>query len=258
MKVVVLCGGYGTRIREETEHRPKPMIEVGERPILWHIMKTFAHYDHKDFVLCLGYKGEVIRDYFLNYEVMNNDLTIRLGRDASIAYHGQHDAPDYSVTLVNTGLQNMTGSRVKQVERFIDDDLFMVTYGDGLIDVDINDLVAFHRSHGKLATVTTVRPTQRFGTVRLKADGLVEQFAEKPQMTDWVSAGYFVFNRDVLEYIDADPSCVLEREPMEHLARDGQLVAYQHDGFFYAMDTYREFLYLNDVWASGKAPWKVW
>lgn len=258
MKVVILCGGQGTRIREETEYKPKPMIEIGARPVLWHIMKIYAHYGFKDFVLCLGYKGEMIRDYFLRYEAMNNDFTIKLGNNNQIEYHEQHDELDYQVTLSDTGLHSMTGSRVKQIQRYIDEDTFMVTYGDGLIDVDLNDLLRFHHEHGKLATVTTVRPSQRFGTVRLNQSGLVERFAEKPQMTDWVSAGYFIFDRRVLDYIDDDPECVLEREPMERLAKAGQLVAYQHDGFFYAMDTYREYLYLNEHWNSGQAPWRVW
>lgn len=258
MKVVILCGGQGTRLREETEYRPKPMIEIGKYPILWHIMKIYAHYGFKDFVLCLGYKGEVFRDYFLRYEAMNNDFTIKLGNNHQIHYHSQHEELDYRVTLADTGFENMTGSRVKQIKKYIDDDIFMVTYGDGLTDLNIEKLLAFHRSHNKLATVTTVRPMQRFGTVRLNQKGLVERFAEKPEMVDWVSAGYFVFDREVFDYIDDDPNCVLERKPMERLASESQLVAYQHDGFFYAMDTYREYLYLNQLWSENKAPWKTW
>lgn len=258
MKVVILCGGQGTRLREETEYRPKPMIDVGGRPILWHIMKTYAHHDFKDFILCLGYKGDMIKEYFLNYEAMNNDFTITLGRKNHITYHSSHLEQDYNVTLAETGLETMTGWRVKQIEKYVDGDLLMVTYGDGLIDMDITKLVEFHRDHGRLATVTIVHPMQRFGTVRLDPRGMVSAFAEKPQMRDWVSAGYFVFDRRVFDYIDADPSCVLEREPLERLASEGQLVAYQYDGFFYAMDTYREYLLLNQLWQEGKAPWKIW
>lgn len=257
MKIVILCGGQGTRLREETEYRPKPLVDVGGRPILWHIMKQYASYGFREFVLCLGYRGNMIKEYFLNYEAMNNDFTVCLGHKNHVSYHGIHEEQDYHVTLVNTGLDNMTGSRVKQVERHIQDDTFMVTYGDGLSDVDIRKLVRFHHSHGCLATVTTVRPTSRFGVVDLDSEGRVQQFKEKPQVDDWASAGFFVFNRKVFDYLSADPGSILEREPLERLAREGQLVAYRHDGFFFAMDTYREYLYLNELWNSGQAPWVV-
>jgi glucose-1-phosphate cytidylyltransferase len=258
MKVVILCGGMGTRLREETEYRPKPMVEIGGRPILWHIMKTFAHYGLKEFILCLGYKGHIIKEYFLNYEAMNNDFTITLGRNNGITYHGQHYEQDYQVTLAETGLESMTGWRVKLIEKYVDNALFIVTYGDGLIDLNIDELIKFHHNHGRLATVTTVRPAQRFGTVRLDSTGVVTNFAEKPKLNDWISAGFFVFNREVFDYIDADPSCVLERNPLEQLATASELVAYRHDGYFYAMDTYREYIYLNQLWDKGEAFWKVW
>jgi glucose-1-phosphate cytidylyltransferase len=258
MKVVILCGGLGTRLREETEFRPKPMVEVGGRPILWHIMKTYAHYGFREFVLCLGYRGNVIKEYFLNYAAMNNDFTITLGSQADIQYHGAHGEQDFRVTLVDTGQATMTGGRVRRVARFVDGGTFMVTYGDGLADIHVGKLLEFHRAHGRLATVTTVRPTSRFGIVKTNGDALVTAFSEKPRMGDWISAGYFVFEPGVLDYLAAGDECIMEREPMERLAADGQLVAYRHEGFFYAMDTYREHEALNGMWNSGNVPWRVW
>jgi glucose-1-phosphate cytidylyltransferase len=254
MKVVILCGGQGTRLREETEFRPKPMVEIGGRPILWHIMKLYASHGFHDFVLCLGYRGNIIREYFLNYQAMNRDFTINLGRQ-EIEYHGAHQEEDFSVTLAETGEDTMTGGRLKRVARHLNDDLFLLTYGDGLSDVDLSKLVQFHRSHGKLATVTVVRPVSRFGVVHIGTTDYVEAFAEKPQSEGWISAGFFVFDRRVLEYLSGD-DCILERDPLERLARENQLVAFHHDGFFQAMDTYREYKQLNEIWASGEAPWK--
>jgi glucose-1-phosphate cytidylyltransferase len=254
MKVVILCGGQGTRLREETEFRPKPMVEIGGRPILWHIMKLYAWHGFHDFVLCLGYRGNIIREYFLNYQAMNRDFTINLGRQ-EIEYHGAHQEEDFSVTLAETGEETMTGGRLKRVGRHLNDDLFLLTYGDGLSDVDLTKLVAFHRSHGKLATVTVVRPVSRFGVVHIGTTAHVEAFAEKPQSEGWISAGFFVFDRRVLDYLDGD-DCILERDPLERLAKEDQLVAFHHDGFFQAMDTYREYKQLNEMWASGEAPWK--
>lgn len=258
MKVVILCGGQGTRLREETEYRPKPLVDVGGKPILWHIMKMYAHYGHQDFVLCLGYRGQMIKEYFLNYDAMNNDFTICLGNQDRVQYHGAHLEKDFCVTLAETGQDSMTGSRVKQVERFVEGDRFMVTYGDGVSDVDIAKLLKFHESHGKLATITTMRPFSRFGILDLAENGQVRAFSEKPQMEGWASAGFFVFERAVFDFLSVDPSCILERAPLEKLAALGQLMAYQHDGFFFAMDTYREYLYLNELWAKNQAPWAVW
>ena len=256
MKVVVLCGGLGTRLREETEFRPKPLVEIGCRPILWHIMKLYAHHGFAEFVLCLGYRGNMIKDYFLNYEAMNNDFTICLGRNSSVHYNGSHQEQDFQVTLADTGLDTMTGGRIKRIQRYIKEDRFMVTYGDGVSDVNIRRLLEFHRSHGKLATVTTVQPLSRFGVVEL--DGAqVRSFVEKPRAERWTSVGYFVFERGVFYYLTGD-ECVMEREPLEGLAAEGQLIAYSHGGFFHPMDTYREYLFLNDLWAKGEAPWKVW
>jgi glucose-1-phosphate cytidylyltransferase len=258
MKVVILCGGMGTRLREETEFRPTPMVTIGGRPILWHIMKQYAHHGFTEFVLCLGYRGNVIKEHFLNYDAMNNDFTIELGAQNKIEYHGVHDERNFKVTLVDTGMESQTGARVKRIEPYIGGDTFMVTYGDGVADVDIRKLVEFHQSHGRLATVTTVRPTSRFGILEVDEEGAVTQFAEKPTLDGWVSAGFFVFDRKVFDYLNADASCTLEREPMEHLAKAGELIAYRHDGFFRAMDTYREFQLLNELWDSGRAAWKVW
>ncbi len=256
MKLMILCGGQGTRLREETEYRPKPLVEVGGRPILWHIMKLYAHYGLRDFVLCLGYRGNMIKEYFLDYEAMNSDFTISLGKHA-IEYHDIHEEQDYKVTLADTGLESMTGGRVARASRFVKDDLFMVTYGDGLSNVDIGKLLEFHKSHGKLATVTTVRPTSRFGMLNCTPDNHVTSFTEKPLLDGWASAGYFVFHRKIFDYLGGD-DCILEREPLERLAREGQLMSYKHDGFFFAMDTYREYVSLNEMWARGDAPWKVW
>ncbi len=257
MKVVIFCGGQGTRLREETEYRPKPLVDVGRKPILWHIMKSYAHHGFRDFVLCLGYRGRMIKEYFLDYEAMNNDFTIRLGGRHEVEYHGVHDEQDFRVTLADTGLDAMTGGRLARVRRYLDGDAFMATYGDGLADVDLRALLKFHHAHGKLATVTAVAPISRFGVLDLDADGRVCRFAEKPRTDGWASAGFFVFDRRVLDYLGGD-DCVLEHEPLQRLAAEGQLVAYKHDGFFFAMDTYREYKMLNDLWDGGSAPWKVW
>jgi glucose-1-phosphate cytidylyltransferase len=257
MKVAILCGGVGTRLREETEFRPKPLVEVGGRPILWHIMKLYAHYGFRDFVLCLGYRGSMIKEYFLNYEAMNNDFTICLGRESRLEYNDNHEEQNFRITLADTGLETMTGGRLKRARKYLSDDCFMVTYGDGVSDVDIRRLVEFHKSHGRLATVTTFRPVSRFGILDINSDNQVQNFIEKPKSDAWASAGFFVFQREVLDYLD-DDQCILEHQPLERLAAERQLIAYNHDGFFYAMDTYREYQILNDLWKNNQAPWKVW
>ena len=256
MKVVILCGGQGTRLREETEYRPKPLVEIGGRPILWHIMKRYASYGFREFVLCLGYRGSMIKEYFLNYEAMNSDFSISLGKKAEIRFHGAHDEQDYKVTLVDTGLESMTGGRIKRVQRYIEDPHFMVTYGDGLADIDVAKLVDFHTAHGKLATVTTVKPTSRFGMLDIDGAGKVARFVEKPRLDGAVNAGFFVLSRKIFDLLPGD-DCIFEREPLEKLAADGELMAHHHPGFFHAMDTYREYVYLNELWASGKAPWRT-
>lgn len=256
MQVVLLAGGLGTRLREETEFRPKPMVEVGGKPILWHIMKSFAHYGIKEFVVCIGYRGEVIKDYFLNYEARTNDFTVHLGSDHHVEYHDRHDESNWRVTVADTGPETMTGGRVKRIERFVAGERIIVTYGDGLANVDIDALLQFHESHGKLATVTTIRPLSRFGVMDLEPDGKVLRFREKPLTDEYVNAGYFVFEPRVFDYLDEE--CILEQAPLEALARDGQLVAYRHSGFWQPMDTYREYTMLNELWSTDNAPWKVW
>ena len=255
MKAVILAGGLGTRLREETEFRPKPMVEVGGRPILWHIMKIFAHHGITDFVICIGYRGDVIKEYFLNYEARNNDFTITLGKSHELVFHDQHLESEWRVTVADTGHDTQTGGRVKLIERYVDDDRFMVTYGDGLADVDVSALLAFHAQHGRIGTITTVRPLSRFGVLDVGQDGHVERFREKPQVDGWVNAGFFVFQHEIFEYLTDD--CPLEQAPLEKLASEGQLSAYRHTGFWQPMDTYRESRLLNELWDQG-APWKVW
>jgi glucose-1-phosphate cytidylyltransferase len=257
MKTVILCGGQGTRLREETEFRPKPLIEIGGRPILWHIMKLYAHYGFHEFVLCLGYRGNMIKEYFLNYEAMNNDFTLCLGKTSQIRYNDHHHEQNFLVTLAETGQDSMTGGRLKRVEKYVPKETFMLTYGDGLANVDIQALLAFHRSHGKLATVTTFRPVSRFGILDIAEANEVLAFIEKPRADARASAGFFVFEPQVFDYLDGD-GCILEKEPLARLAAEGQLMAYNHDNFFFAMDTYREYKVLNDLWDSNEAPWKVW
>ncbi len=257
MKVVILCGGLGTRLREETEFRPKPLVEIGSRPVLWHIMKAYAHYGFQQFVLCLGYRGNMIKDYFLNYEAMNSDFTITLGQKSQILLDGAHQEQGFQVTLADTGLETMTGGRIKRIAKYVGKDTFMATYGDGISDVNIGRLLEFHRSHGRLATLTSVRPVLRFGAVEIGEESRVLEFMEKPVSEGWINAGFFVFNPGIFDYLTGD-DCILERGPLERLAREGQLAAYRHEGFFYAMDTYRDYQHLSQIWASGKAPWKIW
>jgi glucose-1-phosphate cytidylyltransferase len=220
-------------------------------------MKTYAHYGFREFVLCLGYRGNDIKEYFVNYEAMNSDFSIRLGEKSQIQYLGTHDEQEFNVTLADTGLDCMTGGRIHKIERYIDGDIFLLTYGDGLIDVNIAEVVRFHKSHGRIATVTAVAPISRFGLIDLADNDRVSSFNEKPKTEGWMNAGYFVLNRQVFGYLGGD-DCIFEREPLERLARDGQLMAYRHDGFFYAMDTFREYQHLNELWSSGVAPWRAW
>jgi glucose-1-phosphate cytidylyltransferase len=256
--VVILCGGRGTRLKEETDFKPKPMVEIGGRPILWHIMKRYAHYGFKDFVLALGYKGDMIKEYFLNYEAMNNDFTVTLGKKNKVTFHTDHMENDWSITLVDTGEDAMTGARVKRVEKYIKSDVFMLTYGDGVSDIDLKALYSFHLSKRKIGTVSAVRPSSRFGEIIVK-DSLVARFNEKPQTTEGlVNGGFFVFNNKFFKYFNNDKDCYLEREPLERLAADGQLAVNIHQGFWQCMDTQRELDLLVQLWAGGNAPWKVW
>lgn len=256
MKAVLLAGGLGTRIREETEFRPKPMVEVGGRPILWHIMKNLSHFGITDFIVATGYKSSMIKDYFLNYEAQSNDFTVRLGDRDSLVFHGAHDEADWNVTVAFTGDETQTGGRVFRAARYLDDEPFFVTYGDGLADVDIDALRAFHSASGALGTVTTVQPTSRFGVMEVEESGVVSQFKEKPKLEGWINIGFMIFEPDALQYFDAD--CVLEQGPLVDLANAGQLSAYRHTGFWQPMDTFRESKLLNDLWATGEAPWRLW
>lgn len=256
MKTIILAGGVGTRLREETEFKPKPMVEIGSRPILWHIMKTYAHYGFTEFIICLGYKGDIIRDYFLNYRIRNSDVTVTLGSD-TLDIHNGHTERGWRVTLAETGAKTMTGGRIRRVAPYIDGDLFLATYGDGVADIDIDRLLATHAASGKLGSVTAVRPSSRFGELSLKG-GLVATFEEKPQVHDsWINGGYFVFHREALDLIDGDDES-LEQGLLTKLARLGQLAVYQHQGFWQCMDTLREMELLNKMWLTGAAPWAVW
>lgn len=257
MQVVILCGGQGTRLREATELKPKPMVEIGGMPILWHIMKTYAHYGHTDFILCLGYKGEVIRRFFYEYEMIANDITIETG-DNNITIHPRHMEKGWKVTLVDTGESAMTGARVKKIEKYITDDCFMLTYGDGVINLDVNRLVMFHESHGKIGTVTGVMPVSQYGELAIEGDKVVS-FSEKPrQHKSSISGGYFVFNKEIFNYLSDADDCVLERKPLQQLAEDDQMNVFVHDGFWQCMDTYRDYKFLQNLWAKNKAQWKVW
>jgi glucose-1-phosphate cytidylyltransferase len=255
MKVVILCGGRGIRLMRETEFKPKPLVEIGSRPILWHIMKIYNRYGYKDFILCTGYKGEMIKEYFLNYRAMNNNFTVHLGEKSKITFHDSGVQEDWNVTIVDTGLEAMTGARLKKIESFIDTDTFMVTYGDGVTDADIQKLTAFHNKHGKIATVLGVHPQSRFG--ELIVDGeTVKEFSEKPQVEDsYINGGFFIFNRRIFDYLDDDDACVLERRPLEALAKQHEMAVYRHDGFWHCMDTHRDMELLNEIWQSGNAPW---
>lgn len=258
LKVVILCGGVGTRLREETEFRPKPMVNIGAHPILWHIMKYYSQFGYKDFVLALGYKGDLIKNYFCNYELMNNDVTIELGQPERTSIHHAHDEAGWKITLADTGERALKGARLKKVARYITGDTFMMTYGDGIADVDINELLAFHKSHGKMATVTGINIGARFGELKVDGDR-VDAFREKPQNGDGlINGGFFVFNRKILDYLTTDDLCDLEIGPLEQIAKEGQLMVHKHRGFWACMDTLRDMEYLNKIWNDGKAKWKIW
>jgi glucose-1-phosphate cytidylyltransferase len=257
MKVVILCGGLGTRLREETEFRPKPMVPVGGRPILWHIMKHYAVHGHTEFVLCLGYKGSVIKEYFRNYHWQTSDVTMRLGEYPEITYHNRHDEEDWTVSMIDTGDKTMTGGRLRRALKFIREEEFLMTYGDGLCDVNVNDVISYHRAKKATVTLTAVRPGGRFGELHTE-NGMVSNFAEKPKEGHAsINGGFFVLNKSIEEYLP-DDSCAFESEPLKTLAESGKLAAYSHDGFWQCMDNIREMELLNELWASGQAPWKTW
>lgn len=256
MKAVILAGGFGTRLSEETAIKPKPMVEIGGKPMLWHIMNIYSAFGINEFIIAAGYKGEIIKDYFLNFYAINNDITIDLSNGKAIIHDGNQ--PRWKVHVIDTGLNTQTGGRLKRLKKWLEnEELFMFTYGDGVADIDIHALLNFHKSHGRLATVTTVRNPARFGRIVFDEDRVVN-FYEKPEMAEgWINGGYFILNPKVIDYIEGDET-IWERDPVERLARDGQLMGYRHYGFWSCMDTLKEKNYLEDLWNNGKAPWKLW
>lgn len=258
MKVVILCGGLGTRLREETEFRPKPMVEIGGKPILWYIMKYYAHYGYTDFVLALGYKGEMIKDYFYHYELVSSAVTVKLGYPKELSIHQCHEEVGWQITMVDTGEKSLKGARLKKLEKYIDGDQFMMTYGDGVANIDINALLSFHKSHGKLVTVTGVNISSRFGELKIK-DNQVEKFIEKSDTSsEFINGGFFVFNKVIFDYLTEDDNCDLEIGALEKVASEGQLMVYRHKGSWACMDTLRDMDYLNKLWNENKAFWKIW
>ncbi len=257
MKVAILAGGFGTRLSEETDIKPKPMVEVGGKPIIWHIMKTYSHYGFNDFIICLGYKGYYIKEYFAHYYLYQNDVTIDLRNGNQISYHKSKAEP-WRITLVDTGLSTMTGGRIKNIQQHIGDEPFMLTYGDGVGDIDIAALVQHHKNTKKLATVTAVQPSGRFGALGLNEEGTVESFMEKPAGDGaWINAGFFVLEPGIFDYIEGDTT-IWEKSPLEKIAKDGQLSAYRHTGFWKPMDTLRDKQSLEKMWQENNAAWKVW
>jgi len=257
--VVIWCGGKGTRMREETEYKPKPMVEIGGKPILWHIMKIYSHYGFHNFVLALGYKGNMIREYFANYDLMNSDVTLKLGsKEVQIPRNG-HDEHDWNVTLVDTGQDAMTGARLKRVQKYVGNSTFMVTYGDAVTKENIRELFDFHlkqKKQGKIATVTGIHPTSRFGEMQVDGD-TVTSFIEKPKLSAWVNGGFYVLEQDIFKYLNDSDDCIFEKKPLEKLTNERKLAIYQYDGFWHSMDTYKDALDLNELWEKTPA-WKVW
>jgi len=260
MKTVILCGGYGTRIRDVANNLPKPMIPIGDYPILWHIMKYYSYWGHNKFVLCLGHKGDAIKEFFVNYDTLTSDFTIKLGKDKRIAYHNSHRENNWEVTLAETGLKSMTGARVKKIKKYVEgEDDFMLTYGDGVGDVDLKKLIAFHKKHGKILTVSGVNPPGRFGEIVCDKTGKVVEFNEKPQATAGrISGGFFVCKKEIFNYLNDREDLVFEQEPMRKLLKDKQMMMYEHNGFWQPMDTNREYSLLNSLYAKGDAPWVIW
>jgi len=246
----------GTRLREETEFRPKPMVEIGGRPIIWHIMKTLSVQGINEFIICLGYKGDYIKDFFINYEARTHDITVKLGENEGLIQHSEMPTENWRVTLANTGALTMTGGRINKIRKYVANERFLCTYGDGVADINLSGLIKFHEGHGKTATVTSVRPTNRFGAMQINEDNLVTEFAEKPVAEKRVNGGYFIFEPKIFDYLTDD--CILEKDPLEKLSVDGQLKAFAHDGFWQPMDTFRETIELNELWDADKAPWKIW
>jgi len=257
-QVVILCGGQGTRLREETEFKPKALVEIGGRPILWHLMKIYDHWGFRRFILCLGHKSEMIKDYFLEYQWRHGDFRLDLRSGRRTRPDDGADVEDWEITFVETGETNQTGSRLFQASRYIEGDDFLFNYSDGLSDIDLDALLRLHRRTGKLATLTGFHPRSRYGVVRADTDNVVYHWHEKPLMQDLTSGGFFVMNTGIFDYLESDPACVLETGPLTRLASDRQLALYKHDGFWYSMDTYKEAKALNEMWELGDARWKVW
>lgn len=256
--VVILCGGKGSRLSEETVEKPKPMIEIGGKPIIWHIMKLYSFFGHYRFILALGYKAEYIKNYFYNYRISSCDFTLNMNPRSEISYLNTCDENNWEITFVDTGLNTLKGGRIKRLERYINSDTFFLTYGDGVSNINVNKLLEFHLSHGKIGTLSAVRPPSRFGMIDLEGD-IVKSFEEKPQLAEgYINGGFFVFRRDIMNYLTCDENCDFEFGPLQQLALDGQLRAYKHDAFWQCMDTLREKNYLEALWEKGKANWKVW
>ena len=255
MKAVILCGGKGTRMREETEYRPKPLVPVGGKPILWHIMKTYSYYGIKDFILCVGYKGDMIKEYFMEMNWRNNDFTLHVNGDKKIKYHNI-EQEDWNVTIIDTGLETLTAGRLKKVSQYIDDDDFLMTYGDGVSDIDINKLINHHKKMNKIATITGVHPMSPFGLIEIQ-NGLAKAFKEKPRLNDVINGGYMVLNKKVFDYIP-EKDCMFEEEPLMKIAKDGELAVYEHNGFWKAIDTFKDVETVNKMWDKGDKPWEIW
>jgi len=256
MKVVILAGGLGTRLSEETSLKPKPMVEIGERPILWHIMKTYAAYGFTEFIICLGYKGYIIKEYFLNYHIHQSDITVNLKEGGMVVHNSKSE--DWKVTMVDTGVETLTGGRIKPIQKYTENTPFLLTYGDGVGNVNIKALVDFHKQRNKLLTVTSVQPSGRFGLLKIDSDNLVRAFQEKPAGDGgWINGGFFVCEPGVFDYIDGD-NTTWEKEPLENMASEGQMSSFKHHGFWKPMDTQRDKKELEELWSRGNAPWKIW
>lgn len=257
-KVVILCGGEGTRLREETENKPKPMVHIGGIPILWHIMKLYSNHGFKDFVLCLGYKSEVIKQFFLTHEFMHNDFTLNLSDRKKDAVHKSVKEEDWSITFVETGLKSQTGTRIKKIEKYVEEDTFLATYGDAVSTVNLTSLIKFHKKQNTIGTLTAVHPHSKWGLVKSGQNSLIQEFVEKPFLYDYVNGGFFAFKKDMFDYLKDSEDCVLEAEPFTKLVKEKQFSMFKHEEFWHSMDTYKDYLELNKLWDSGKAPWKKW
>lgn len=255
MQAVILCGGKGTRMREETEYRPKPLVPIGGKPILWHIMKIYSQYGINDFILCTGYKGDMIKQYFMEMYWRNNDFTLHINNDEKIEYHTK-EKENWKITIVDTGLETLTGGRLKKIDKYINEENFLMTYGDGISNININELVEYHKNKETIATITGVYPMSPFGLIEVK-DGIVKSFKEKPRLKDMINGGFMVLNKKVFDYI-VDDDCMFEERPLRALARDSQLAVYEHKGFWTAIDTFKDIEKVNKMWNCGDTPWKIW